>query len=79
MQSFHGHLMFQEIPLKVTIRWTKFSGVGWYFNKFYPHTKLIEAAQFTVRFHNVYQILTSINQSINVYYSSNNPSDFPSE
>ena len=31
------------------LRWTKFSGVGWYFNKFYPHTGLVEAAQFTVK------------------------------
>ena len=33
-------------------RWTKFSGVGWYFNKFYPHTGLVEAAQFTVKTYN---------------------------
>ena len=34
-------------------RWTKFSGVGWYFNKFYPHTGLVEAAQFTVKTYNL--------------------------
>ena len=34
------------------LRWTKFSGVGWYFNKFYPHTGLVEAAQFTVKTYN---------------------------
>ena len=35
------------------LRWTKFSGVGWYFNKFYPHTGLVEAAQFTVKTYNL--------------------------
>jgi hypothetical protein len=24
-------------------RWTKFSGIGWYFNKFFPHTEMFES------------------------------------
>ena len=37
-----GCYYLHESDHKDIFRWTKVSGVGWYFNKFFPHTSVFE-------------------------------------